>query len=100
MNYIQVVSNSAFGSSGLEVRGHNDQDIGMRKSIMDVLIHRVPSVFPSPSVGEAKHDLCPLSHEEAFAQFVYGPPHELSIGVVMLCCSHEQVVGIQAGSYL
>ena len=89
MNYIQAVSSSASGPSGLEVRGRHDQDIGVRESFMDVLIHRIPSVLPSPSVGEAKHDLCSLPHKEAFAQFVYGPPHELSVDVVMLRCPHE-----------
>ena len=65
---------------------------------MDILVHRVPSVFPSPSVSQTKHDLCPLSHEEAFAQFVYSSSHELGIDVIMLRRSYKQVVGIQADS--
>ena len=89
MNSIQAVSNSAFGSSGLEVRGRHDQDIGVRKSFMNVLIYRIPGVLSSPFVGDAKHYLCSLPHEEAVAQFVYGPPHELRIDVVMLRRPHE-----------
>ena len=63
---------------------------------MDVLIHRVPSCVPSPSVGKAEHDLCPLSHEATLAQFVYSSSHDFGIDVIMLRRSHEQVVCIQA----
>ena len=69
MNSTQAASSSAFRPSGLKIRSRHDQYISIRESLMDVLIHRVPSVLPSHSIGKAKHDLCPLSHEEAFTQF-------------------------------
>ena len=65
---------------------------------MNELVECVPGVLAPSSVGKAEHDLRPLSHDETFPQFVYGPPHELGTDVIVLRRSYKQIVGIQADS--